>query len=304
MNRNLRRGGLVGPVILIFLGVVLLLNTMGVLAWSVWDVIIRIWPVLLIAWGLDLLIGRRSIWGSLLVLVLIVAVLAGALWLSWARTETGQILASEEIVQALGGATQSKVVIAPAVASLKIEALEESNSLIEGVVRLGSGERVARDFAIEKGSATFTLRSEGVPAPFFGWWGDERTWELGLNPEVPVELEVSLGAGQSYIDLTGLVVRGLDVSMGVGGTTITLPEEGSVQAEIDGAIGETVVVIPQGMAARIHFSTALVSRDLPDGYQGQDDLYASPGYESAENRVDLEVGLAIGRVAIRHPGGY
>lgn len=304
MNRDLRRGGLVGPVILIFLGVVLLLNTMGILAWSVWDVIIRIWPVLLIAWGLDLLIGRRSIWGSLLVLVLIVAVLAGALWLSWARTETGQILASEEIVQALGGATQSKVVIAPAVASLKIEALEESNSLIEGVVRLGSGERVARDFTIEKGSATFTLRSEGVPAPFFGWWGGERTWELGLNPEVPVELEVSLGAGQSYIDLTGLAVRGLNLSTGVGGTTIILPDEGLVQAEIDGAIGETVVVIPQGMAARIHFDTALVSRDLPDGYQGQDDLYISPGYESAENRVDLEVGLAIGRVAISHPGGY
>ena len=37
-----QRGSLVGPVILIGLGVVFLLNNLGVLAWSVWEVILRI----------------------------------------------------------------------------------------------------------------------------------------------------------------------------------------------------------------------------------------------------------------------
>ena len=65
-----RRGSLVGPVILLGLGIVFLLNNLGVLEWSVWEVIFRLWPVLLIAAGLDFLIGRRSVWGSLLALVL------------------------------------------------------------------------------------------------------------------------------------------------------------------------------------------------------------------------------------------
>jgi hypothetical protein len=47
-------------VILIGLGVVFLLNNPGILNWSVWDVIFRLWPVLLIAAGLDILIGRRA----------------------------------------------------------------------------------------------------------------------------------------------------------------------------------------------------------------------------------------------------
>ena len=96
-----RRGGLFGPVILIGLGVVFLLNNLGILDWSVWEVIVRLWPVLLIAAGLDVLIGRRSALGSLLSLVLTLAVLGGALWLLGTGAITGQASISEEIRQAL-----------------------------------------------------------------------------------------------------------------------------------------------------------------------------------------------------------
>jgi hypothetical protein len=304
MNERRRRVSLVGPTILIGLGVVFLLNNLGVLAWSVWEVVFRLWPVLLIAVGLDFIIGRRSVWGSLLALVLILAILAGALWLSGVGVGTGQVVSGEEVSQALGGASRAKVVIKPGAGRLHIEALSESASLVDGVIRLGRGERVRRDFAVEGQTATFTLRSEGATfGPSIGGWGDERVWDLGLNPDVPLQLEIGLGAGQSDVDLTGLTVDDLEMGMGVGQTRVTLPDEGRFQAKIDSAIGETVVVIPTGLAARIRFSTALASRHLPAGYQRQDDTYTSPGYGSADDRVDLEVGLAIGSVTIRHSGG-
>ncbi len=66
-NNNVRRSGsrgsLVGPAVLVGLGIILLLNNFGALPWSVWETIFRLWPVLVIGVGLDLLIGRRSIWG-------------------------------------------------------------------------------------------------------------------------------------------------------------------------------------------------------------------------------------------------
>jgi hypothetical protein len=296
-----RRVSLVGPVILIGLGIILLLNNLGILEWSVWEVILRLWPVLLIAWGLDLIIGRRSIWGSLLALVLIVALLAGALWLFGAGIGTGRVVAAEEIRQALDGATQAEVVIAPAVGTLHVEALPESANLVEGAIRLGSGERATPDFTVEDETATFTLRSEGVAfGPFVGSWDDQRGWDLGLNPDVPLELEISLSVGRSDVDLTGLTVSDLEVSMGVGQTTVILPDEGRFRAKIEGAVGQTIVVIPEGMAARIHVDTGLAGRQLPDEYQRHGDIYTSPGYESADNRVDLEVSQAIGNIAIRH----
>ena len=304
MDERKRRVSLAGPVILIGLGIILLLNNLGVLKWSVWEVIFRLWPALLIALGLEILIGRRSVWGSLLALVLIVVVLAGTLWLFGAGIGIGQASATEEVRQALDGAALlgAEVVIAPAVGTLHIEALPESANLVEGVIRLGSGERAMPEFAVEGETATFTLRSEGAFIPFVGGWGDERGWDLGLNPDVPLQLEVSLGVGQSDVDLTGMTVSDLEMSMGVGQITVILPSEGHFQAEIDGAIGQTIVVIPAGLAARIRVDTGLASSQLPDEYQRRDDVYTSPGYKSADNRVDLEVSQAIGNITIRHAG--
>jgi len=299
-----RRVNLVGPVILIGLAIVFLLSNMGVLAWSVWEVIFRLWPALLIAVGLEIILGRRSAWGSLLALVLTGAIFAGMLWMLGPDLGTGQVVAGEEVSQALGGATRADVVIEPGVGSLHIEALPESANLIEGMIRVGRGQRVRRDFAVVGKTATLTLRSEGATfGPFIGW-SDQRTWDLGLAPEVPLELEVGLGVGLADVDLTGLTVSDLKVSMGLGRTTVTLPDEGSFYAKIDGAIGETVVVIPAGMAARIRVDTGLAVSDLPDGYRQRDDVYTSPDYDSADDRVDLEVDQAIGRVTVRQSGTW
>jgi hypothetical protein len=301
-RRHVRRGSLVGPAILIGLGVVFLLNNLGILSWSVWEVILRLWPVLLVAAGLDLLLGRRSIWGSLLALVLTAAVLVGVLWLFRTGAISGQAPA-EEVRQALDGATRAEVVIAPAVGAVHVEALPESNALVSGVIRPISGERVSRDFAVDGETAMFALRSAGTfgPfAPFAGGWGGGPGWDLGLNADVPLALEISLGVGESDVDLTGLQVRDLEVSMGIGQTTVVLPDEGRFGAKIEGAIGQTVVVIPAGLAARIQVDTGIAGRQLPAGYRQQDDVYLSPGYESADNRVDLEVSQAIGNVSIRH----
>jgi len=302
-ERKARRGSLIGPVILIGLGTVFLLNNLGVLPWSVWEMILRLWPVLLIAAGLDLLIGRRSALGSVLALALTLAALAGVLWLFGAGIVPGQASSTEEIKQALDGATQAEIIIAPANGTLHVGSLMDSANLVEGLIHLGSGERVGREFAVEDGTATFIRESEGGVGPFFGGWGDERDWDLGLNPGVPLWLEISLGVGQSEIDLTDLMVSDLGVSMGIGQTIVILPDGGRFQARIDGAIGETVVVIPAGLAARIRVDTALGSSHVPDDYRRRGDVYVSPGYESADNRVDLEVSQAIGNISIRHSGG-
>ena len=99
-------------------------------------------------------------------------------------------------------------------------------------------------------------------------------------------------------------VSDLKVSMGLGRTTVILPDEGTFYAKIEGAIGETVVVIPAGMAARIRVDTGLTVSDLPDSYRQRDDVYTSPDYASADDRVDLEVSQAIGKITIHQSGTW
>jgi hypothetical protein len=49
-----------GSAALIGIGVVVLLNSLGWLGWDLWEPLARLWPVLLIASGLNLLAGRPS----------------------------------------------------------------------------------------------------------------------------------------------------------------------------------------------------------------------------------------------------
>ena len=103
MNNNTYRRSLVGPVILIGFGVILLLNNLGLLSWTIWDTLFRLWPVILIAIGLDILIGRRSLWGSLLSAALVLAIFGGAIWLFASRPAGGEAVTTEQISQPLGG---------------------------------------------------------------------------------------------------------------------------------------------------------------------------------------------------------
>ena len=296
-----RGGSIVGPVVLIGLGGVLLLNNLGLLEWSIWEVVLVSWPILLVAAGLDILIGRRSALGSLLSLVVTLALFVWIVWLFGVDTGAGGAAVSAEITQPLGGATQAEIAINPGVGRLHVEALPESDNLVEGTIPRGIQDSVQRDFEVEGETASFTLRLQGAAfGPFIGG-GGRGVWNIGLNSEVPTQLEVELGVGEFEIDLTDLGVRDMKASMGLGQTTVTLPRAGNFEAQIEGAVGQTTIIVPEDTATRIHMDTGIAGRQLPDSYQRHNDIYTSPGYESADSRVELRVSQAIGNVTIRHP---
>ena len=65
------RGGL-GAVILIFLGIIFLLNNFGLLSWQVWGTIWRFWPLILVLIGLRIIMGHSR--GSSLAILFVALV--------------------------------------------------------------------------------------------------------------------------------------------------------------------------------------------------------------------------------------
>ena len=77
-----QRHGYVWGIVSIGIGTALLLSNLGYLTINVWDFALRFWPVLLIAWGLDLVIGKRTFWSALVGIVLGLSLIAGITWLA------------------------------------------------------------------------------------------------------------------------------------------------------------------------------------------------------------------------------
>jgi hypothetical protein len=303
MNEKKRQISLMGPALLIGLGMIFLLNNLGWMKWSAWETVLRIWPVLLIAWGLDLLIGRRSLCGAIISLVLILAVIAGSVWWLGSQSQAKDPLPAESIRQPLGDAAAARVTFDLGVDKIYIEAGTETEYLMEAQVALHHNQSLTKDYSIVDGKAELSLSSSGVwrALPFSPIVG-ERTWDVGLNKRIPLQIDIDMGVGALELDLSRLKVTDLTIDLGIGMTKLTLPSEGRVQAEIDSAIGQTVIIIPESMAARINIDTGIASREIPRKYAQLGEVYISPAYMDASEKIDIKISQAIGQVVIRHPG--
>ena len=296
MEEKRRHINLVGPTILIGAGIILLLNNMGYLNWSMWDAV-RLWPVLLIAAGLEILVGRRSILGSIIAAVLVLAMILGGVWLvgTYSGSAAGETITIRE---PLNDTTSARVVLSPAAAQIEVDALKDSGNFVEGAVHPARNERINQDFK-PGDNARLTVGTQGAYSTIGSESG--RLWNFSFHPDVALDLEADFGAGEANLDLSGLSVTKVNASFGVGQVTITLPNRGDLTVNVDGAIGSIIIEVPRGMAVRVRANAAIVGRDIP--YPNRDGVYTSPGYENADSHAEIDLGLAIGSIVVRESRG-
>ncbi len=297
MEGQRRVGSLVWPLVLIGLGVVLLLNNLGMLDWSVWEMILRLWPVLLIGLGLELLIGRRSVWGSLLAALMVLAVLAGAVFLFRSPGRTAGT--TETVSQALGGAERGEVTIDFGVGRLTVDAGAAGDMLVEGRVTLAAGQRLISEGRVAGGVAYYRIGSEDSGAAWLGGAaGERREWALHLNPTVPLALTLRSGVGETRLDLSGLQVTDLEIHSGVGQVVVLLPGQGRVRVSVDAGVGELVLRVPRSMAVRMEVDGGLGQVSVPTDFEREDEMYLSPGFDTSQDRADIQVDGGVGRIVV------
>ncbi len=299
MNKRYRRPGITGPIILISFGLIFLLNNLGLIELNLWDVVMRFWPILLIAIGLDILIGRRSAWGAVIAAVVVLALLAGGI--VFFDNQPQRTYASENFEIPLGNVEEATISLDPALGYLLVDALPKgSNMLLRGEVRPFSGEEIGKTVDISGTRATIDLRTEGViVAPFFGGWSNQPSWDLSLHPGVFTYLIVDFGVGKAELDLQDLQIGEIHVEQGIGQMILLLPSTDNMEINLDGGIGEIQVVIPEDVGVRLRAGVGIGNVLVPSDYTRDGDFYLSPGYAAAENQIEIVIDLGIGSVQVR-----
>ncbi|ADI14908.1 LiaF domain-containing protein [Truepera radiovictrix] len=283
------------PLVLIGLGLLLFLNGVGWLRVDGWA-LLNLWPLALIAAGVDLLLGGRYRLAVVLGALALGAVLAsggGAAWLGRAAT-------LERVAQPLGGARSAEVHLQTGVSALHLDTAAEPGLLVSGTLPLGPNERVTQRFAERGGVAVFTLQSAAQRG--LSVRGGGQPWRLSLNPSVPVRLSLDTGVGRAVLELREAQLSGLEVSTGVGETVLTLPRRGRYEAALDTGVGAATVRIPEGVAVRLEVSRGIGAVSVRGDFVRDGDLYRSPDYDTAEHRVDLRVRGGVGAITVERGG--
>jgi hypothetical protein len=290
-----RKEGWIGSTLVIALGVVFLLSNLGYLALSAWQVLLRLWPLFLVAAGFDILIGKRSWLGSLLGLLVILAILAGSLWVIGGGVFSVRMLPTTQLEQALEGVSQARIEINQDAGSMRLGASDDNDMLLVGVGPVGEGLTFTKDFQVQDGVGNLVLRGKGELGPTVNT--NQYAYNYQLNSKIPIELITNQGAGEINLGLENLHIVDLDVDQAVGQISVFLPEL-SLSGSINGAIGQVNIIAPANVGLKVVAGTALVSIQTPADFDKANKVYTSSNYEQAEIKIDLQVNLAIGNVNI------
>jgi len=306
------------PIVFISAGVLLLLSNLGYLSPLSWSVVWRLWPLLLVALGIDLLIGRRSVIGAIFSTIAVVLLIGGIVvlalltpsipavsdWIAplelptWIRPE----FETRHVEYPLQGVEQAKVYIDWSSVPGYLSALEDSPNLIEGDIDYRG--QLTFDASVVGGRANVKLDSS-----FFGLWsfGDQsgKRWDVRLSPEVSLDLRLDTGSGPCDFDLTGLQISKLVLDAGSGPIDLTLPSGSTFEAEIDGGSGSITIVLPESVGARVELDAGSgpfnpdERFELVRGKRYGDGVWETDNYGTAEHTITLKIDQGSGTVNIR-----
>jgi len=258
----------------IALGLVLLGNTLGYLSWGVWITIVSLWPLLLVAIGIELLgRGLGLPWvRALSNVVLLLGLLYGAFIMapgtvglgvnvpgltqagssySTSKPHDAAVLTGTATVRA--GAMRLKIGPGPDLAKISGTAPADSPPSLLSTV---SG-----------GSAEVTVQEPSRSVVVFGV--QQRTLDLWLDSAVTwKDVRLDIGAVQANADLRALKVEAVSANVGASDLSVTIGALApAVNVDISGGAANVTLRVPANAAVKLDSKSGLSNVNVPLGYR-------------------------------------
>jgi N-terminal domain of toast_rack, DUF2154 len=122
-------------------------------------------------------------------------------------------------------------------------------------------------------------------------------WDVRLNDEKPMDLQVNFGAGDGRLNVGSLTLRSLDVHMGVGQLRIDLrgTPKNDYNVSVHGGVGEVTIYLPTGVGV-IADAKGGIGGVNARGLEKRDDRYVNDAYGHAKTTIRLDVRGGIGAI--------
>ncbi len=285
-------------ILLLFLGIVFLLQTLDVLPWGLWGTLWRFWPVLIIIIGLGILLRRYNVWlVSLLTVVILGACLGIAIWQYGPSPPAG--VTTKSYSEPLDSLERAQIDVDFTAGSITIGNLPFTSPNfveVDSTVRNSHGSMNV-DFQRLDGEGKLYLSMANQQ-----FWGEGGIrWEVRFTRNIPLAINIKSAASNMELNLSELKVTELRLDIDAGNCKVMMPfSGGTTHTYIKADVANVEITIPDEVAARIQVNTDLSVFDIDESrFPQQGDYYMSQDFESAENRIELEIDCDVGRVQVK-----
>ena len=293
---------------LILLGLFGLLWNFNVLPDGFWGEFWTLWPLLLVAVGVNLVLSRRRAWlGSAAALAVVTGSLAAAWVLAVANPSASPSLTigSESISVKSDGAQSARLNLTLAAGDLTLTSGAPSGLLLSGGSQGSIAESTEQRVSVSRsgGRSTMDVRlNSDWSFQFPPRRGDPSSsrWVLRHAEGIPTDIRIETGASDLNLDLRELNVQRLNVDGGAADIDVVLPANaGRTTADFSIGAAELDITVPDGVAALIDFEGGISSLNIDESrFPKQGDRYVSPDFESATNRVTIKIAAGVRDITI------
>jgi hypothetical protein len=274
MSQNRHYRSIFWPIVLLGVGAIWLLSNLGYIQNIDIGFLIRLWPVLLIIIGLDILFGRVAPWiSAVLGLAVIAGLIAVLIYAPSLGISHPALLNTEHLEEPVGGATSATVDLRLSLESTEVFPLESGSNLIEADMQHYGNGYLNVSGTTQK---EVILGSESSTSSENWWWPFNTTdwdtdlrWDIGLTNQIPLDLSVDGSLGSSEIDLNGLMLSDLNVNVSMGSMEIILPVSAEgYDVDINGSAGSLDVTLPENTNLNVYLdgSAGSTSFTLPSNH--------------------------------------
>ncbi len=303
MNANRVSDG----VNMVAIGCILLANTIGGLPWAVWISIFSLWPIALIAIGVDL-IGKSTgrVWVRVLAsLITLSALLYGAFVMqpgTWGlpamafRSGGGGLVDFSQTEPRVPGIVEGNASIdlggTRAVLSGGADLATLNGRAVAGQapsLAAGSRDGVADVSVSSPKNGTFVIGMTG---------GGSRT-NVSLDREVRWKtLALNAGATDLNADLSGMRLDLLTANVGASSVKIKFPAGETCRAQVNGGAASVVFEVPRDSGVSLTVQGFPVATDVPAGFAKRDGAFGNGTWTRTGTAGNVSISVSAGAASV------
>ncbi len=296
----MRKGNIAG-IILIMVGIAWIIQQTGIISVNWVSSIKVLWPVILVAIGVSILVGHRKrlIWG---VWVLTFMLLFG--YGIYKNNDSDRILiiknnlrfseiekqpVTDEIPLAQG-TTEGGLILNLGAVNLKLsegrdDLLVKVQSNITNLEqRLAEGEKTVLEYSYEQLNVGNTVRN----------------FDIQMNPGLLWEVDTSMGAIDGKLDFTGIPLSRIALKLGAGSLDVVIGnQQADTTMELHTGVASLNIYVPEGAGLKVK-SRRLLSELSFDNINmvKEDDIFLSENYDISDQKIEMDIQAALSSIHV------
>jgi hypothetical protein len=287
-------------VLFVLIGGLFLLNNLGVLNVD-WTTVWRLWPMILVFWGLSILVGKqRPPWYAVVLMIgLMIFMVVAFATTEWIHGD----------FDVAAGDSNTQMFEEPMSPGTEHATFRLQSGAGKFIIRDTTTQLVKAQTEVSFGKYDMSReQSDNSTEVTLDFRGRSRNWNFGhgrnraevqLNTAPIWNVYVDVGAASANFDLTPYKVEELRLNAGASSLRVRLGDRSEeTRVRIKTGASSTTVEVPESVGCEVRLQTALSGKRIRGFEKVSSNRYQTTNFEDAAKKISIDVEAGVSQITV------